>query len=171
MWEYTGLKRPPFADAPGPGQESVWDYPRPPKLVADKRHIVVQLSGLIIADSRESFRILETAGPPTFYLPPKYVRSDLLKPFCGASVCEWKGTAKYWTLKVSAPAHQAVGWSYPTAQPPYELIAGYFSFYPGRIECFVDGQYVRPQPGYFYGGWVTDEIVGPWKGIAGTESW
>ncbi len=138
MWEYTGRKRPPFADAPGPGQESVWDYPRPPKLVPDKRHIVVQSAGLIIADSRESFRILETAGPPTFYLAPKDVRSDLLKPFRGASVCEWKGRAKYWTLITSAPPHQAVGWSYPTAQPPYELIAGYFSFYPGRIECFVD---------------------------------
>jgi len=171
MWEYTSRKRPPFADAPGPGQESVWDYPRPPKLVADKRHIVVQLAGLIIADSRESFRILETAGPPTFYLSPKDVHWELLQPFRCVSVCEWKGTAKYCALKNSAPAHETVGWSYPTAQPPYELIAGYYSFYSGRVECFVDDQRVRPQPGYFYGGWVTDEIVGPWKGYTGTESW
>ena len=171
MWEYTGRKRPPFAEAPGPGQESVWDYPRPPKLLADKRHVVVRLEGLIIADSRESFRILETAGPPTFYLPPSDVCGELLHPFAGASECEWKGTANYWALKSSAPVRIAVGWSYPTAQPPYELIAGYFSFYPGRVECFVDSERVRPQPGYFYGGWVTDEIVGPWKGTAGTESW
>jgi uncharacterized protein (DUF427 family) len=108
---------------------------------------------------------------PTFYLPPKDVRCELIQPFRGVSVCEWKGTAKYWTLIIPAPTHQAVGWSYPTAQPPYERIADYFSFYPGRVECFVDDQRVRPQPGYVYGGWVTDEIVGPWKGIAGTESW
>jgi uncharacterized protein (DUF427 family) len=131
---------------------------------------MVHLAGVIIADSRESFRILETAGPPTFYLSPKDVRCERLQPFRGASVCEWKGTAKYWTLKTSVASHEAAGWSYPTAHSPYELIAGYFSFYPGRLECFVDGQRVRPQPGYFYGGWVTDEIVGPWKGMAGTES-
>jgi uncharacterized protein (DUF427 family) len=170
-WEHTGKKRPPFAETPGPGQESVWDYPRPPKLLADKRRVVVRSGDLIIADSVEAYRVLETAGPPTFYIPPKDVRVELLKPFPGASVCEWKGAAKYWGLKTSAPSGDAVSWSYPMAQSPSELISGCFSFYPGRVECFVDGERVRPQPGFFYGGWVTDEIVGPWKGEPGTESW
>jgi uncharacterized protein (DUF427 family) len=171
MWKYNGRKRPPFAEAPGPGQESVWDYPRPPKVVADQRRVVVRFGDSIIADSISTYRVLETAGPPTFYIPPRDVRVELLQPFPGASVCEWKGTAKYWSLKTSEPAREAIGWSYPTAQSPYELISGYFSFYPGRVECFVDNQRVRPQPGYFYGGWVTDEIVGPWKGEPGTERW
>ena len=170
-WEFIGHKRPSFAEAPGPGQESVWDYPRPPKLVADKRHVLVRLGETFIADSRATIRILETAGPPTFYIPPKDVCRELLQSFPGASVCEWKGTAKYWALKTSAPAREAIAWSYPTALPPYEQIANYFSFYPGRVECFVDNQRVRPQPGHFYGGWVTDEIVGPWKGEPGTERW
>ena len=171
MWEYTGRKRPPFAHEPAPGEESVWDYPRPPKLIADQRRIVVRLRDQVIADSAETLRILETAGPPTFYIPPRDVRVEQLQPFIGASICEWKGTAKYWSLKTSAPAREAVAWSYPTAQAPYNSISAYLSFYPGRIECFVDDQRVRAQPGYFYGGWITDEIVGPWKGEPGTERW
>ena len=171
MWEYTGLKRPSFAEAPSPGQESVWDYPRQPKLVDDNRRVVVRFGGITIADSVKTYRVLETAGPPTFYIPPKDVRVELLLPFPGASVCEWKGTAKYWGVKGSAPAREAVGWSYPMAQTPYEPIAGCYSFYPGRVECFVDNERVRPQPGFFYGGWVTNEIVGPWKGEPGTEGW
>jgi len=95
MWEYTGRKRPPFAEAPGPGQQSVWDYLRPPKLVDDNRRVVVRFGGITIADSVESYRVLETAGPPTFYIRPKDVRVELLQPFPGTSVCEWKGTAKY----------------------------------------------------------------------------
>jgi uncharacterized protein (DUF427 family) len=170
MWEYTGRKRPPFAETPSPGQESVWDYPRPPKLVADQRRVVVRFAETTIADSVETYRVLETAGPPTFYIPPRDVRVELLQHFRGGSVCEWKGTAKYWVLKAS-PVHEALGWSYPIARTPYELISGYFSFYPGRAECFVDNEHVRPQPGYFYGGWVTNEIVGPWKGERNTESW
>lgn len=171
MWIYSGNKRPTFAETPKQGQESVWDYPRPPKLVADRRQIVVKHADLLIADSSETYRILETAGPPTFYIPPRDVRLQRLKPFCGGSVCEWKGTAQYWTLKGSTSAEEAVAWTYPMAQAPYTAISGYFSFYPGRIECFVDGERVRPQPGYFYGGWITNEIVGPWKGDPGTEWW
>ncbi|HWH76745.1 MAG TPA: DUF427 domain-containing protein, partial [Candidatus Binatus sp.] len=165
------LSRPPFAEAPGPSEESVWDYPRPPRLVADKRRVVIRLGDILIADSQETFRVLETAGPPTFYLPTKDVRCEWLQPGSGVSVCEWKGTAKYWTLESSAPNHEAVAWSYPIARAPYELLSGYYSFYPGRVECFVNDQRVRPQPGSFYGGWMTDEIVGPWKGEPGTESW
>jgi uncharacterized protein (DUF427 family) len=171
MWEYTGRKRPPFAEMPGPSQESVWDYPRPPKLVADKRRVAVRVGERIIAHSIETFRVLETAGPPTFYIPWRDVRVESLRVLPGRSVCEWKGTAQYWGLATSAPSREAVGWSYRAAKTPYEPIAGYFSFYPGRVECFVENERVRAQPGYFYGGWVTDEIAGPWKGEPGTETW
>lgn len=171
IWAYTGNKRPPFAETPATGQESVWDYPRPPKLIADHRRVVVQSGDLLIADSRENYRILETAGPPTFYIPPQNVRLELLKTLSATSVCEWKGAAQYWTIETATSAREAIAWSYPKAQAPYDTIAGYFSFYPGRIECFVDGERVRPQPGYFYGGWITNEIVGPWKGDPGTEWW
>ena len=171
MWEYTGRKRPLFARIPGPGQESVWDYPRPPRLAGDKRSVVVRFRGTIIAESVETYRVLETAGAPTFYIAPKDTRVALLLPVPGESVCEWKGTARYWGLRASAPPREAVGWCYSPAQSPYELISGYFSFYPGRVECFVDNERVRPQPGSFYGGWVTDEIIGPWKGEPGTEKW
>lgn len=151
-------------------EESVWDYPRPPKLIADSRLLIVRLGAQLIAESRETYRVLETAAPPTFYVPPSDVRVELLKSFPGTSLCEWKGTARYWTLE-TLTSSQAVGWSYPKAQAPYAAISGYFSFYPGRVECFIDGERVRPQPGYFYGGWITDEIVGPWKGDPGTEGW
>jgi uncharacterized protein (DUF427 family) len=171
MWVYNGDERPPFAEIPRPGQESVWDYPRPPKLVADYRRIVIQDGDLLIADSRECCRVLETAGPPTFYIPPRDVHVELLKPFPGTSICEWKGAAKYWTLETCTSAPEAVGWSYPMAQAPYGAISEYFAFYPGRVECFVNSERVRPQPGYFYGGWITNEIVGPWKGDRGTEWW
>ena len=171
IWAYEGHKRPPFAETPATGQESVWDYPRPPKLIADHRRVVVQRGDLLIADSRENYRILETAGPPTFYIAPQNVRLELLKTLSATSVCEWKGSAQYWTIETATSAREAIAWSYPNAQAPYDTISGYFSFYPGRIECFVDGERVRPQPGYFYGGWITDEIVGPWKGDPGTEWW
>ncbi len=171
MWEYTGTKRPPFAQPPGPGQESVWDYPRPPKLVPDRRCIIVRAGDRTIADSVESYRVLETAGPPTFYIPPKDVDVEWLQPLPGISVCEWKGAASYWCLEASARTNEAVAWAYPAARPPYEVISGYLSFYPGRLACFVDHERVRPQPGLFYGGWVTDEIVGPWKGEPGTDTW
>ena len=99
MWEYTGRKRPSFAETPGLGQESVWDYPRPP--VADRRRVIVRFQAMTIADSNETYRVLETAGPPTFYIPPKHMRLELLQSFPGTSICEWKGAAKYWTLKTS----------------------------------------------------------------------
>jgi uncharacterized protein (DUF427 family) len=122
MWKYTGRSRPPFAQSPSAAQESVWDYPRPPKLVADTRRVVVRSGDLVIAESVESWRVLETAGPPTFYIPPKDTHAELLQPFPGASICEWKGAAKYWSLKTAAPAREAVAWSYPLARPPYALV-------------------------------------------------
>lgn len=171
MWEYRGQARPPFAEKSGPGQESVWDYPRPPAVVVDQRRIEVRLGDLVIADSRQSYRVLETASPPTFYIAPQDVHVQLLEPCPGVSVCEWKGVAQYWALRDPPRSPPAIGWSYPTPTHPFEAIAGYFSFYPGLVECFVDGERVRPQPGEFYGGWVTGEIVGPFKGGAGTRHW
>ena len=171
VWQYRGKKRPPFAEKPRPGQESVWDYPRPPSIVVDRRRVEVRLGDLVIADSCENYRILETASPPTFYIPPRCVHTELLEPYAGTSACEWKGVARYWALKIPQPVFQSIGWSYPNPAPPFEAIAGYFSFYPAKVECFVDGERVRAQPGEFYGGWITSEIVGPFKGEPGTQRW
>ena len=149
MWVYTGEKRPSFAETPATGQESVWDYPRPPKLVADHRRIVVQRGDLLIADSRDNYRILETAGPPTSYIPPRNVRVELMKPLPGTSICEWKGAAQYWTIESSTSAREAIAWSYPKAQAPYDTISGYFSFYPGRIEMLRRWRARAPAAGLF----------------------
>src|SRR2546430_7045597 len=130
MWTYTGHKRPPFAETPGPGQESVWDYPRPTTLVSDHRRIVVRRGDLLIADSLETYRILETAGPPTFYISPRDVHMELLKAFPGTSICEWKGAAKYWTFETSTSPREAIAWRYPRAQAPYGAISDYFSSIP-----------------------------------------
>jgi len=170
MWTYTGRKRPDFAETPGPGEESVWDYPRPPRLEADSRLVEVKTGERMVASSRRCIRVLETASPPTFYLPPEDVHRDLLSPAPGRSHCEWKGIARYWTLRES-PDDSPVGWSYPDPTPAFEAIRGYISFYPAILECYVAGERVRPQPGRFYGGWITREIVGPFKGEPGSEGW
>jgi uncharacterized protein (DUF427 family) len=137
----------------------------------DNRRIVVRMGEWIIADSMQTYRVLETASPPTFYIPPEDVRLQLLQPCPGSSICEWKGTAQYWAPGKDGQATQLVGWSYPSPNAPFETIAGYFSFYPARVECYVNGERARSQPGEFYGGWVTDEIAGPVKGLPGTEDW
>ena len=170
-WKHIGTGRPSFALEPKPGQESVWDYPRPPVLVADTRHVVVRCQGVIIADTHSACRILETASPPTFYVPRADVDTAPLEPASGRSRCEWKGEAQYWTVVVGDSRLERVGWSYPDPFPPFEAVAGHIAFYPAQLECTVDGERVRPQPGGFYGGWVTDEIVGPMKGEAGTGGW
>jgi uncharacterized protein (DUF427 family) len=170
MWTYRGQKRPEFAIEPGPGQESVWDYPRPPKIEPDRREIVVRDGNREIARTVNSLRVLETASPPTFYIPPEDADMDILVPVQGNSYCEWKGRAVYWALASSEP-RGAVGWSYPDPTPPFRAIRDYLSFYPARVDCFVAGELVRPQPGAFYGGWITSEIVGPFKGEPGTEGW
>ncbi len=169
-WLNRGQKRPDFAVAPSDVEESVWDYPRPPVAVADGRRVLVQSGSSVVVDTTDAVRILETASPPTFYFPPSSVRVDALKLVEGSSHCEWKGYAQYWGL-VSDPGGEAVGWSYPKPYSEFSKLAGWFSFYPARIECLVDGERVRPQPGGFYGGWVTNEIVGPVKGEPGTQSW
>lgn len=168
-WRWTGQERPPWADVPAPGQESVWDYPRPPIVVADTRRVVVRAPTHVIVDTVRSVRFLETAGAPSFYVPPTEVDIDRLTSVPGTSTCEWKGMARYWAL--AEQPTQAVGWDYPDPFSPYEEVAGWFSFYPAVLACTVDGEVVRPQPGGFYGGWVTDEIAGPVKGSPGSQGW
>ncbi|MFN1835955.1 DUF427 domain-containing protein [Balneola sp. MJW-20] len=163
-WEYRGQKRPPFAKEPEPGQESVWDYPRPPAIAKDNRLVEVKFGDQIIARSSNTIRILETASPPAFYIPPADLNSGLLRRSSGSSLCEWKGKAVYWNIITEETVIDKAGWSYPDPFEEFESLTGYLSFYPSRVECFVDGEKVRPQPGGFYGGWITDEIVGPVKG-------
>lgn len=170
MWKYTGHKRPDFAAKPEPGQESVWDYPRPPRLVLDDRRVEVYDDDQQIASASKTYRVLETASPPTFYIPPQDVNRDLLISAPESSICEWKGEAKYWTL-ASNPKVGVVGWSYPQPNSAFEKIRDYIAFYPAALMCFVAGERVRAQPGQFYGGWITSEIVGPFKGDPGTEYW
>lgn len=172
MWKYTGSVRPPFAQEPAHGQVSVWDFPRPPIVVEDARRVIVRQGPSVIGDSVRTRRVLETASPPTFYIAPEDVDCSLLVSAAGASFCEWKGRALYWSVSVPGmPLLEAAAWSYPEPTAEFASIAGWFSFYPGRLHCEVDGQWVRAQPGGFYGGWVTDEIVGPVKGEPGSGHW
>lgn len=170
MWKYRGQERPPFAEEPGPGQESVWDYPRPPAVEPSGRLVVVRYGEEALARSRNSYRVMETASPPVYYLPPEDVNWEYLEKAPGRSVCEWKGVAQYWKLSAD-PRGVPVGWSYEEPRSDYRVIQGYVAFYPGRVESYVEGENVRPQPGNFYGGWVTDEIIGPFKGESGTGHW
>lgn len=167
MWRWTGQERPPFAIAPDAGQESVWDYPRPPRVAMDPRPVLVRAGDVVVADTRRALRVLETASPPTFYVPLADVAPNLLAPAAGSSWCEWKGRARYWSLG----GGDAVAWSYEAPNPRYDALRGHVAFYPARVACFVGGARVEPQPGGFYGGWITPEIVGPWKGDPGTEGW
>ena len=170
-WRWRGGARPPFAAAPGPGQESVWDYPRPPVLAADAREVVVRWGGLEVARTRHAIRVLETARPPSFYLPWADVDSELFVGAAGSSFCEWKGPARYWSLVSAGRRLDAVAWSYPQPLAGAEAIADCLALYPRELDCTVGGEPVRPQPGGFYGGWITPELVGPFKGEAGSEGW
>ena len=169
-WVYHGQSRPPFAHEPAPGQESVWDYPRPPHVVPDSRLVEVKRAGAVIASSTSTVRVLETASPPTFYIPPGAVDWTRLLRAKGSSICEWKGIATYWALLCS-PELGAVGWSYDSPTSAFERIRSYVSFYPAKVECYVSGERVLPQPGGFYGGWITSEVVGPFKGDPGAAGW
>lgn len=152
--------------------ESVWDYPRPPRLERASKRLRVVFAGTTIADTTGGFRVLETSGPPTYYIPPTDVRLDLLEPATDRSLCEWKGTAHYWTIALGGRRAERAAWSYPSPTPPYRAITDCLSFYAGRVDgCFVDDEQVRPQEGDFYGGWITSNIRGPFKGGPGTQGW
>jgi len=166
-WTNRGDVRPPFAIEPDDGQESVWDYPRPPAVVEDGRTIEVRGMAGTIATTSRSIRVLETSHPPAFYLPADAV-SDRLQVVAGQSHCEWKGQAEYLAEPGST---QVVGWRYPRPYPEFAEWTGWVSFYPDRIACFVDGVRVAGQAGGFYGGWITPDVVGPFKGEPGTNGW
>ena len=170
-WQWRGQSRPDFAQEPGPGQESVWDYPRPPKLASDSRLVRVSHGDLVLAETRAAVRVLETAHPPTFYIPPADVRTDKLEPGSRGSFCEWKGPSQFWSVHTPQGALQDVAWSYPDPLPGFESLAGYLSFYPAHLTCTVEGERVQPQPGSFYGGWITADIAGPVKGEPGSSGW
>lgn len=174
MWKHRGQQRPDFALPTTEQQESVWDYPRPPVLVEDPRHIQVLLDYMPIAESFSAMRLLETASAPTFYIPAKDVNQSLLLPSTHSSYCEWKGAASYWSIATAGNPGELqdnVGWSYTNPSDDFSAIAGWFAFYPNKLTCFVDGQPARAQAGGFYGGWITPEVIGPFKGEAGSGHW
>ena len=157
---------------PGPGQESVWDYPRPPVMDPSDEHVVVRHRGAVVADTRRSVRVLETSQPPAYYLPPDDVDMALLVPSTRQSFCEWKGVASYFDVVVGDVTTPAAAWTYRDPVPAFAAIAGYVAFYAQLLdECVVDGERVSPNEGSFYGGWVTSRVVGPFKGGAGTAGW
>ena len=150
---------------PGPGQESVWDYPRPPALEDSSKLIQVVFNGVIIAETRRAKRVLETSHPPVYYIPPEDVRLEYLVENPRATWCEWKGLARYYDVEVRGKKAEAAAWYFPLPTRIYEPMKGYIAFYPQLMEaCFVDGEQVQPQAGGFYGGWITHDIVGPFKG-------
>jgi len=170
-WKFRGDVRPDFAEIPKPEHESVWDYPRPPKIDPDDRKVLVKYGTAVIAESQNSIRILETSSPPVFYIPESDIYFSNLEKEIGSSICEWKGYASYWNVTVNGQKIINAGWSYANPFPGYEDISNYVAFYPAKLECFVDGESVSPQPGKFYGGWLTSEITGPFKGEKGSEWW
>ena len=165
--------------------ESVWDYPRPPRLERTASYLQIRHEGIVIAETKDAWRVLETSHPPVFYLPPADIRMDLLRPSqARRSFCEFKGMATYWTLDLSSGLSpegiadasrrvvENVAWSYPEPTPSFASIRDHLAFYASRVdECTVDGERVAAQAGDFYGGWITSKVQGPFKGAPGTSGW
>ena len=170
MWQYTGTERPPFAIEPAQDQESVWDYPRPPRVERVASEIIVMHGDTEIARSVSAWRVLETASPPTVYVPRTDVHMSLLAPVAQQSFCEWKGVASYLALAGQVQG-LPVAWFYPQPSAAFAVLADHLSFYPGRVDCFLGDEAVKPQHSEFYGGWITSDIVGPFKGDPGTQGW
>lgn len=177
-WRARDRQRPPAAEVvrPGPGQESVWEYPRPPRVSAEPRRIRIRFAGRTIVDTGRAKRVVETSGAPVYYIPLPDVADGALVPVPDWSICEWKGIARYFDVAVAAQTAARAAWHYP--DPLDDLGQGYtqlrdhVAFYPGPMDaCFVGGERVRPQAGGYYGGWVTSDVVGPFKGEAGSEDW
>ena len=157
---------------PQAGQESVWDYPRPPRLERTPKHIEVVFNGIIIADSRSAWRVLETSHPPVYYIPTADIGAAYLQPAAGGSFCEWKGQASYYDVVVDEQRAPAAAWTYKQPSKPFAPIKDHVAFYAWAMDaCLVDGETVIPQPGNFYGGWITQDIVGPFKGEPGSRGW
>jgi uncharacterized protein (DUF427 family) len=171
QWRWRGQERPPFAVIPAAGQESVWDYPRPPRLAPDIREVIVRWGEREVARTSRAVRVLETAHPPSFYLPWADVDLSLFREAAGSSLCEWKGPARYWSLVDQDRHLPGVAWSYPQPLPGAEPLADCVACYASVLECRVGGVLAVPQPGRFYGGWITPELVGPFKGEPGSTGW
>ena len=162
----------PIPIRPETGQESVWDYPRPPRLEHIKKRIEIVFAGTGIVDAPEGFRVLETSHPPVYYIAPALVAPGVLRPAQGTSVCEWKGRADYFDVVANGRIAPRAAWRYQAPTDGFAAIAGFVAFYAGPMDhCAVAGEVVRPQPGGFYGGWITSDIVGPFKGEPGSMGW
>ncbi len=158
--------------SPGPNQESVWDYPRPPRAEEVNKHVRIIFNDEVIADTHRPMRILETSHPPNYYIPPGDIKAECLLSSDHSTYCEWKGRAYYYTLQVGDRLVKDVAWYYPNISPAYKALEGYVGFYPGPMDaCYVDGEKVQPQAGNFYAGWITKDIVGPFKGGPGSWGW
>ncbi|HEX3221728.1 MAG TPA: DUF427 domain-containing protein [Nocardioides sp.] len=157
---------------PGPGQESVWDYPRPPRVEPSTGRLEIRLGGLVVARTDHSLRVLETSHPPAYYLPLTSFADGVLRAAPGSSYCEWKGEAAYYDVVTPARTAPRAAWTYPQPTPGFEELADHVAVMPGLMDsCTVDGELVTPQEGGFYGGWITARVVGPFKGAPGTWGW
>jgi uncharacterized protein (DUF427 family) len=152
--------------------ESVWDYPRPPRVEASTRRVRVVFNGVTVAETTRALRVLETSHPPVYYVPPEDVRTEYVRPTRRRTFCEFKGEAAYYDLDVDGRVAVNAAWYYPEPTERYAALRGHVAFYPGRVDaCFVDDEQVQPQAGDFYGGWITRDITGPFKGGPGTTGW
>lgn len=162
----------PVATPPGPGQESVWTFPRPARVEATVASLKVMLGERVIAATTRGFRAIETSHPPSYYFPQADIDMTCLRPARNQSLCEWKGAARYFDLVLGDRVVPAAAWTYPDPAPAFAAIRDYVSFYPQRVDaCFVNGERAVPQEGGFYGGWITGDLAGPFKGARGTEGW
>ncbi|RZM37087.1 MAG: DUF427 domain-containing protein [Sphingomonas sp.] len=162
----------PRPDPVGPGQESVWQYPRPAIAELGKRHIRIEHFGVVVADTYAAVRTIETSHPPTWYIPPDAITPGLLRGSQRRSFCEWKGEAQYWHLEIGGQIVRDVAWSYSDPTPTFAILRNHVAFYASALDvCTVDGERVRPQPGGFYGGWITSDLAGPFKGVPGSMGW
>lgn len=162
----------PRPDPVGPNQESVWSYPRPPIVVPSLRRVVVRFGGVVVCDTTRALRLLETSHPPTWYLPRADFAEGSLLPARGSSFCEWKGNASYLDVVGGEHTAAAQAWTYLAPTPSFATLVDHVAVYAAAMDaCFVDDERVRPQPGGFYGGWITDDVVGPFKGSPGSSGW
>lgn len=163
---------PPPRDPVRPGQLSVWDFPRPPAIEQWHERVVVRLGGAVVAETTEAWCALETSHPPTYYLPPACFVAGSLRPAPGSSHCEWKGQATYFDVVAGEVVARRAAWAYPDPTPGFVALKDHVALYPAAMESVtVDGVEVEPQPGGFYGGWITPRVAGPFKGTPGTLGW
>jgi uncharacterized protein (DUF427 family) len=157
---------------PGPDEESVWDYPRPPAIEPADRRVRVVFNDTTIADTTDAQRVLETSHPPVYYLPPEDIATDHLEQTARTTMCEFKGRAVYFTLTVGNRSVDQAAWGYPSPVERYAALTDHLAFYASKMDaCYVGDERVRHQEGDFYGGWITDDVVGPFKGGPGTMGW